>query len=299
MIPSLPVASRIFLSYSHDSLEHEDAVLNLSDRLLSDGVDCSLDQYVSNPPEGWVTWMQCQIESADFVLLVCTAVYKTRLEKNEEPGIGLGAIWEGQLIFNDLYRRQGRNSKYIPVLRTRADEQFIPSILAAYTRYNLETEEGYNRLYARLTGQPEAVKPSLGNLRILPPKNRLVDDSRASYSVGPRVEIVTSATFSYAHPSPPANEVEHENYIRTLIKTLNSTKRINGVTVEGPEGIGKSTLMAQFSRTLSNQCVSLFIEDDDRVTYDPDSVRLNLSRQAHWMLHNSKLQVSSVDQETY
>jgi hypothetical protein len=293
------VPPKVFLSYSHDSREHEDALLNLSDRLRADGVDCSIDQYVSSPQEGWVTWMQSQIAGADFVLLACTEIYKTRLEKNEEPGVGLGAIWEGQLIFSELYKLQGRNSKYIPVVRTRAEEQFIPSILAAYTHYNLETEEGYNRLYARITGQPEAVRPSLGAIRLLQPKNRIMNSAGSPHNVAARVELVTSATFSYAHPSPPANEVAHENYIRTLVKTLASAKRINAITVEGPEGIGKTTLLAQFSRSLPNQCVSLFVEDDDRSTFDPDCVRLNVSRQAHWILHQSQLQARGVDQETY
>ena len=112
-------------------------------------------------------------------------------------------------------------------------------------------------------------------------------------------EVITPATLSYAHPPPPANEVEHENYLQTVLKTLGSTKRINAVTIEGPEGIGKTTLLAQFNRKLPNQSVSLFIEDDDRSTYDPDSVRFNISRQAHWILHGSELQDSSVDQEGY
>ena len=132
-MPALSVPPRVFISYSHDSRQHEDAVLNLSDRLRTDGIDCSLDQYVSNPPEGWVTWMQNQTENSDYVLLICTEIYGARLEKNEEPGIGLGAIWEGQLIFNDLYRRQGLNSKYIPVLRSHEMTVYSPNSSSLHT----------------------------------------------------------------------------------------------------------------------------------------------------------------------
>ena len=42
--------------------------------------------------------MQRQIESAQYVLVVCTETYKARLDKNEEPGTRLGAVWESQLI---------------------------------------------------------------------------------------------------------------------------------------------------------------------------------------------------------
>ena len=36
------VAPRVFISYSHDSPEHKDRILALSDRLRQDGVDCSI-----------------------------------------------------------------------------------------------------------------------------------------------------------------------------------------------------------------------------------------------------------------
>ena len=47
----------VFISYSHDTVEHVEAVLELSDRLRSEGIDCVLDQYEVSPPEGWPRWM--------------------------------------------------------------------------------------------------------------------------------------------------------------------------------------------------------------------------------------------------
>lgn len=34
---------KVFISYSHDSEEHKDRVLALSDRLRADGIDCIID----------------------------------------------------------------------------------------------------------------------------------------------------------------------------------------------------------------------------------------------------------------
>jgi hypothetical protein len=34
-----------FISYSHDSKEHQDKVLKLANKLRSEGIDCALDQY--------------------------------------------------------------------------------------------------------------------------------------------------------------------------------------------------------------------------------------------------------------
>ena len=64
---------RVFISYSHDSPEHADRVLALSDRLRQDGLDSILDQYfLGSPDEGWPRWMDRQIRDVDFVLMICT-----------------------------------------------------------------------------------------------------------------------------------------------------------------------------------------------------------------------------------
>ena len=43
----------VFMSYSHDSPEHEANVLALANRLRADGFHAVLDQYESIPAEGW------------------------------------------------------------------------------------------------------------------------------------------------------------------------------------------------------------------------------------------------------
>ena len=43
---------KVLISYSHDSPEHEQRVLELANRLRSDGVDCTIDQYVVVPEQG-------------------------------------------------------------------------------------------------------------------------------------------------------------------------------------------------------------------------------------------------------
>jgi TIR domain-containing protein len=79
-----------FISYSHDSTEHADRVLELSNRLRADGIDCTIDQYEVSPAEGWPKWMDRQIAKSDFVLVVCTETYYRRVTGEEEKGKGLG-----------------------------------------------------------------------------------------------------------------------------------------------------------------------------------------------------------------
>jgi SEFIR domain-containing protein len=48
---------KVFISYSHDSEEHAARVLRLANDLRRDGIEASIDQYITAPPEGWPRWM--------------------------------------------------------------------------------------------------------------------------------------------------------------------------------------------------------------------------------------------------
>jgi hypothetical protein len=156
---------RVFISYSHDKREHLDRVLDLSNRLRREGVDCRVDQYEESPPEGWPNWCSTQVEEAEFVLVVCTATYERRFRGKEERGKGLGATWEGFVITQELYDSQGRNTKFIPVILSVGDSPNIPTLLRGATRYDLSSADDYEALYRRLTRQPAVVMPELGDVR--------------------------------------------------------------------------------------------------------------------------------------
>lgn len=49
---NLTPSNEIFISYSYGSVEHVKAVLELSNNLRSEGIDCILDQYEISSPEG-------------------------------------------------------------------------------------------------------------------------------------------------------------------------------------------------------------------------------------------------------
>jgi hypothetical protein len=165
------MAPKVFISYSHDSQEHKKRVSELADRLRDDGIDCIIDRYEPSPAEGWHRWMLNQIEVADFVLVVCTERYSQRFRGREESGKGRGVTWEGGVIIQELYDAQGQNSKFIPVVFTSEDIEFIPSPLRSTSNYDLSTLNGYELIYRQLTNQPEMLKPDLGSLRTLPPLN--------------------------------------------------------------------------------------------------------------------------------
>jgi hypothetical protein len=178
--PSTPL--RVFISYSHDSTEHEERVLALCNRLRTDGVDAMIDQGES-PPEGWPLWMERQIDEANFVLLVCTATYRRRIEKKEEATKGLGVIWEINSIYNRLYGDKLINRKFIPSLFDGSSVDDIPFPVKGFDHYFVSSEAGYESLFRRLTNQPLVMKAPLGPLRILPPKHRSEESLPGAFSL--------------------------------------------------------------------------------------------------------------------
>lgn len=156
----------VFISYSHDSDEHREKVLGLAERLRQDGLDAQLDQYVNGTPEqGWPRWMLDQFDEASYVLVVCTETYYRRFRGHEVPGRGKGATWEGALITQEIYDAGRRTVKFVPVLLSAGNEQFIPEPLGGHTYYELTSEEQYQALYAFLLGQAGVQPGPLGDLK--------------------------------------------------------------------------------------------------------------------------------------
>ena len=122
------VCPNVFISYSHDSTEHADRVLALADALRDNGIDVVLDQYIHPAPaEGWTHWMDHQIDAADFVLLICTEVYRRRVMGHEKPGKGKGVRWEGTLIYNRIYNDEPSGTRFVPVLLDAQSPLIFPT----------------------------------------------------------------------------------------------------------------------------------------------------------------------------
>lgn len=160
------MTEEVFISYSHDSPEHIRAVLELSNRLREEGVDCALDQYETSPPEGWPRWMDKKIRESKYVILVCTETYHKRVMDQEEPGAGHGVKWEGHLIYQHFYDAGTVNTRFVPVVFQSVDKRFVPDPLRGSTIHALDLEGGYDRLYAQLTDSPIVQKPPLGKRRV-------------------------------------------------------------------------------------------------------------------------------------
>lgn len=192
------ISPKVFISYSRDSNEHCQKVWTLSNRLTEEGIDVNIDEYEASPPEGWLKWMEEQIRTAAFVIVVCTKKYFQKITGKEPHGKGLGVKWEGNLIYHYIYQDDSRNRGFIPVIFKSDQIKYIPPPLRVYTYYILDSEQGYESLYRRLTNQPRIKKPELGMLRQLPS----VDYSSISFTS----QIASNTDVSEAEYCPEERE---------------------------------------------------------------------------------------------
>src|SRR6266571_3853112 len=234
----------VFISYSHDSPEHADRVLALSDHLRIDGINCVLDQYEDSPPEGFPRWMDRQIQEADFVLMICTPTYYRRVMGKEEPGTGHGVLWESTLIYQYIYNAGTLNTQFIPVLLEGANIADIPTPLQSATHYRLSIDAGYEELYRRLTHQPRTLKPILGTLRALSPRER-TQDFVAQQPDNHPFEVIENVPYA-RNPYFTGRDTILQNLHEALSRD-SATALTQGYAISGLGGIGKTQTAVEFS----------------------------------------------------
>ena len=157
---------KVLISYAHEDAQHVSLVKKLADQLLQDGVKCALDKYDPAPHQGWPSWIALNIfDEERFILVVSSTTYLRRWLLAERDGVGLGAKYEGKLIREVLYSQEGLNRRIIPVVMDPYTKSHIPPELSDTTRYDVRPDPldpGYDALLRRLTHQPVATAPPLG-----------------------------------------------------------------------------------------------------------------------------------------
>ncbi len=147
--PDRPIA---FMSYSWETKEHEDSVLALATRLVSEGgVNVILDKWHLRLGMDKTVFMEESVEDSDFVLLICTPEYAKKANKRC-GGVG----YEAMIITGEL-AEDIQTTKFIPVLRQGAwDKTSMPRWLKTKTgadlRGNPYNEEQFKLLVRELHG---------------------------------------------------------------------------------------------------------------------------------------------------
>jgi hypothetical protein len=147
------VPPKVLIRYSHDSVEHDQRVLKLAERLRKDGVDAQIGRLdAGTPSEGWHRWIRNRISWATFVLVVASKKHELHFF-DREPEDGSGITYR---LFSD----QRHTNKFVTVVFAREDAQFIPAALRAESlSYLLSSEDNYYAsLYGHLTGRSPIVQ---------------------------------------------------------------------------------------------------------------------------------------------
>jgi hypothetical protein len=109
--------------------------------------------------------MEDKILDADHVLMVCTEQYLKKIYQvylvppDEEQGV----CREASLIYARLYEMKLNTTKFLPVLFSPEDEEFIPRSLQDKRPFVIDAQSGYERLYAFLTRRARPIFPRSGS----------------------------------------------------------------------------------------------------------------------------------------
>src|SRR5690625_2225167 len=84
-------------------------------------------------------------------------------------------------------------------------------------------------------------------------------------------------------PDAPPDEVARDAVISTIDAMIADGVQV--VVLEGRDGIGKTTVLAQYARTHPNHTFSLFVGNGSQYSYEIPSIRWNLANQLHWQFN--------------
>lgn len=155
---------KLFISYSWTTTDHENWVINLAERLISDGIDVVLDKWDLKPGNDKYSFMESMVSSIeiDKVLLILDKKYKERTD-TRAGGVGT----EAQIISPEIYKNIAQE-KFIPIIAERDEfgNEYVPTYLNGKVYIDLSSDEYYENNYEQLLRnifkRPLYSKPKLG-----------------------------------------------------------------------------------------------------------------------------------------
>jgi hypothetical protein len=149
----------VFISYSHDDLEHKRWVLSLSTRLRKSGVDVILDQWDLDAGDDLASFMTNSLEKADRVLMVCTQNYVNKANE------GKGGVGVERMILTAEYLSNIDSNKVIPVIKQHGEKSvptfFQTKLYIDFSRAD-EYEASFDDLLRNILSKPLIEKPAIG-----------------------------------------------------------------------------------------------------------------------------------------
>jgi len=155
---------KIFISYSWTNPDHEDWVINLAERLVSDGVDVVIDKWDLKEGQDKFNFMESMVKSNDIqkVLIIMDKKYSEKAD-NRTGGVGT----ETQIISPEIYGNVSQE-KFIPIVSEKDENgnEYVPTYLKGRIFIDLSDqdkfEENYESLLRSIYQRPAYSKPKIG-----------------------------------------------------------------------------------------------------------------------------------------
>ncbi len=211
--------TRTFISYRNTDDAQAARVRSFAERLQGCGVEVILDQfYLEQHPGGpddggWPRWCDEQVRRAEKILVIGEEEWFRGFELTAQPGTGRGAAREARLIDQRLYDGQGRNPGIRIACFGKVPDEQVPAMLRAYHRFDIDRD--FDAIVRWLGGRVPAAPPlNLAALRTSIPNN--LPSIQPFFGREGELEIIRGA--------------------------LEPESRIWGALIDGPGGMGKTSL---------------------------------------------------------
>ena len=151
---------RVFISYSHDSAEHKQWVLQLATAIRAKGIDAVLDQWDLKPGDDLPHFMETELVRCDYAVAVCTENYVAKANS------GNGGVGYEKMIVSSTMLNHISESKIIPIIRQSSDCK-VPTFLNSklYIDFSMDSQVEFalDELLRALLNAPIFKKPEIGH----------------------------------------------------------------------------------------------------------------------------------------
>ncbi|PMN90425.1 toll/interleukin-1 receptor domain-containing protein [Enterovibrio norvegicus] len=150
---------KVFLSYSHDSAEHKQWVLDLATRLVNAGIDARIDAWGVGGGTDLPHFMETQLSEVDRIIMVCTEKYVEKANK------GTGGVGYEKMIVTSSLMSSIEDKKVIPIIRQKSSSD-VPTFLGTKLYIDFSNDNDFesviDELMREIHGSPLYKKPALG-----------------------------------------------------------------------------------------------------------------------------------------
>ncbi len=151
---------KVFISYSHDTIDHKKWVLDFAIRMRNNGIDSIIDQWELKPGDDIPHFMETHLSTSDKIIMICTEKY---VEKANSGKGGVG--YEKMIITSNLLKNIDEN-KIIPIIcqiSTKALPIFLKTKLFIDFSKSDDYEFAFDDLIRTIHASPLYEKPPIGN----------------------------------------------------------------------------------------------------------------------------------------